>query len=430
MKLSCFSSPTVLVSSSNKKLTAITQSPKHPAEIKSSKSKQLQQTDFNCFEEQNLKNIISELEKTFNYNDSYDKHFPIYLQLWNEINKSDDHRNYVLWEAQAGKGKRSEALCCFLVEYRWLLTHSSMESSSKSQVLDDFRREALCEQALRKLVTRGIQNVIVSIVDKKNHSPAWEANKEQEKQENIISQISYILGLTKDKNNGAKNRLGMDPISNVIFTFASQDLIFIQKLVGGENPALKITHTIADSYYKSHSKKEKLPSKKIIDRVQNEIIETIYRNSEISIHNASSSINQESNTYRIISKAILDPAISKKHQQQMTSKIRTSTYRENNGEKKRSTAEIQKEYLVVDETLDLKSSQLYKDVNNYLLSINKNLTENDISLCAEDYYEFYRERLDLNVPPLVLLKSFQSQRDIQNKIGIQNKRYGIILTNN
>ena len=414
MSLSCFSSPNVSVSPSNKKLTTITQSPEPSAEIK-------QTIDLNSSKYNKLNNIISDLNESFNCNDNYDKLFPIYLQLWDGINKSEGYRNYVLQKAQADEGKCSDALCCFLVEYEWLLTHSNTRSPSESLVLDDFRREALCEQAIRKLVTRGIQNVIVSIVDKKNYSPDWNANEEQKNQESIISQISYILGLTTDKTNGAKERLGMDPISNVIFTFASQDLIFIQKQVGGENPALKITHTIADSYYRCHSKKEKLPSRELIDRVQNEIKENIYKNSGISTQDAPFSIEPEPNAYRIISKAILDPAISVMYHKQVTSRILSNTYRENNGEKKRSTVEMQKEYLVTDETLDLKSSQIYKDVNDYLLSINENLTENDILLCAKDYYEFFRERLDLNVPSLAQLEPFQSLN------GIPNKRNAIVF---
>lgn len=414
MNLSCLPSAGISVSSSNKKLPNITQSPEHFAEIK-------QTTDLNSSKYNKLNNIISELNESFNYNDDYDKLFPIYMQLWDEINKSEDHHNYVLWEAQADKGKRSDALCCFLVEYEWFMTHTNMSSPSESRVLDDFRREALCEQALRKLVTRGIQNVIVSIVDKKDYSPDWKPNEEQKNQENIISQVSYILGLTTDKTNGAKNRLGMDPISNVIYPFTIQNILFIQERLGGENPALNITHTIADSYYRCHSEKEKLPSEELIDRVQNEIMETLYSNSAILTQDTSSSIDPESGAYEIISKAILEPAISTMYHQQMTSKILANTYRENNGEKKKSTLEIQKEYLVTDETLDLKSSQIYKDVKNYLLSINENLTEDDISSCAKDYYEFFRKKYFIDAPGLAQLEPFQSMN------GIQNKRNGIVF---
>ncbi|CFQ19671.1 Uncharacterised protein [Yersinia enterocolitica] len=72
MKLPCVSSPNMSVSSSNQKLTIKNKSPEHSAEIKLSKSKQPQQTDFNCSVSKNLNKIISELERVFNYDD-YDK---------------------------------------------------------------------------------------------------------------------------------------------------------------------------------------------------------------------------------------------------------------------------------------------------------------------------------------------------------------------
>ncbi|HDL8466719.1 TPA: hypothetical protein PXR37_003364 [Yersinia enterocolitica] len=423
MKLPCVSSPNMSVSSSNQKLTIKNKSPEHSAEIKLSKSKQPQQTDFNCSVSKNLNKIISELERVFNYDD-YDKKKSIYMKLWDEINKCKDNHTYVLLEAQAGKGKRNNALSCFLVEHGWRLTHTNTKYPSESRVLDDFCREALCEQALRKLVTRGIQNVIVSIVDKKKHSLNWNANEEQKNQESIISKISYILGLTTDKTDGAKERLGMDPISNIIYSFAAKDLLSIREQVGGENPALNITHTIADSYYRCHSEKENLPSEELIDCVQNEIMETIYSNSAILTQGISSSIDPESSAYRIISKTILDPIISVMYEQQVVSKIQSNTYRENNG-KKKSTIEIQKEYLMTDEILDLKSSQIYKDVKNYLLSINENLTEDDITSCAKDYYEFFREKLKLNVPSLAQLEYLQLLNSNHNKN--QNKRNGIVF---
>ena len=112
MKLPCVSSPNMSVSSSNQKLTIKNKSPEHSAEIKLSKSKQPQQTDFNCSVSKNLNKIISELERVFNYDD-YDKKKSIYMKLWDEINKCKDNHTYVLLEAQAGKGKRNNALSCF-----------------------------------------------------------------------------------------------------------------------------------------------------------------------------------------------------------------------------------------------------------------------------------------------------------------------------
>lgn len=82
---------------------------------------------------------------------------------------------------------------------------------------------------------------------------------------------------------------------------------------------------------------------------------------------------------------------------------------------------------MIDETLDLKSSQIYKDVKNYLLSINENLTEDDITSCAKDYYEFFREKLKLNVSSLAQLEYLQLLNSNHNHNHNKNKRNGIVF---
>ncbi|HHL2558857.1 TPA: hypothetical protein ACQ31I_000701 [Yersinia enterocolitica] len=429
MNLSYFSSSNFSVSPSNKKLTTITQLPEYSAAIKSSQNKQLQQMDLDCTVKKSLDKIISDLERVFNYDD-YNQKKSIYTKLWDKINKNEDYRNYVLWEAQADKGKRSDALCCFLVEQSRLIVEGNILYKPETEKVENSRRTELCEEVLRKFVVRGVQAEIDSIATMKVNSQNWNGNDELKKQESTLSRVSYILGLTTNKKDGAKDRLGIGPVASVIGDMVNNARRFLQLRTGSEQPNIDVLHRITDVYYRCHSVNEKLPNQQIIDDVIQEVRASVRDSNLASAKGLPYSIDPESSAYRLISKTILDPTISAIYHQQMTSKILANTYRKNNVEKNKPTIEIQKEYLVVDETLDLKSSQLYKDVEKCLLDINENLTENDISLCAEDYYEFFRERLDLNVPSLALLKFLQSQRGIQNKSGIQNKRDGIVLTNN
>ncbi|MBX9494504.1 hypothetical protein J8Z86_00090 [Yersinia enterocolitica] len=417
MKLCCVSSPNMSVSSSNQKLTIKNKSSEHSAEIKLSKSKQPQQTDFNCFEENNLNNLISELNELFNYNDDNDKLFPIYMQLWDEIDKSENHRNHVLWEAQANKGKCSDALCVFLVDLSRLIVEES--PLYKPEKVNDIRRTELCEEVLRKFVARGVQAEIDSIADMKINSPHWNGNEELKKQESTLSLVSYILGLTTNKKDGAKDRLGIGPVASVIGDMVNNARSFLKLRIDSHQPNIDVLHKITDSYYRCYCEKEKLPNEQLIDNVIKEVRANVSSSNSAAAKGLPSSIDPESSAYRIISKAILDPAISAICQKKVESKTKSNFYRENKEEKMKSTVEIQKEYLMTDETLDLKSSQIYKDVKNYLLSINENLTEDDITSCAKDYYEFYREKLKLNVPSLAQLEYFQSLNS--------NKRNGIVF---
>ncbi|WP_145521737.1 hypothetical protein [Yersinia aldovae] len=391
------------------------------SETKLSKIKQPQQTDFNCFEEKKLDNIISELERVFNYNDDYGKNSSIYMQLWDEINKNENHRNHVLWEAQANKGKRSDALCVFLVDLSRLRVEESILYKPEKEKVKDIRRTELCEEVLRKFVARGVQAEIDAIADMKINSPHWNGNEELKKQESTLSLVSYILGLTTNKKDGAKDRLGMGPVASVVGDVVNNARSFLKLHIHSNQPNIDVLHRITDSYYRCYCEKEKLPNEQLIDNVIKEVRASVSRSNFASAKGLPSSIDPESSAYRMISKTILDPAISVMYQRQMTSKILSNVHRENNGEKKKTTVEIQKEYLATDETLDLKSSQIYKDVKNYLLSINENLTEDDISSCAKNYYEFFREKYFLDVHSLVQLEPFQSVN------GIQNKRNGIIF---
>ncbi|WP_145573624.1 hypothetical protein [Yersinia mollaretii] len=373
----------------------------------------IHKVDFNSFEERKLCNLISELEKEFNYNDDYDKKFPIYMQIWDEINKSDDHRNYVLLEAQTNKGKRSDALCCFLVDHGWLVAHTNTEVPSQSRVLDDLRSDALCQQAIRKLIVKGVQENIQSIVNGKSSPPKGWAQKEHEKQESILSIVSYVLGLTTDKENGAKNRLGQDPISNVVSSITIRAHDFINKNIDGKNPDAIVTHKIVDSYYRCYSEKEKLPSAEIIDKVMAEITNTVFIN--INPHNedyhtllddCKRPLSIEASAYRIISKALLHPIISEKYFKHMEAIIKSGSFLQPNGEKKEYIS-IEKEYLATDETYHIKSSQFYKDIESHLLNINKNLTEDDILSCSMDYHQYFCKVFELKVPSLAALEPFQ-----------------------
>lgn len=390
-------------------------------EKKTIKNNQIQKTDFNCFEECKLSNLISELEKDFDYNYGYDKTFPIYMQIWDEINKSDDHRNYVLMEAQANKGKRSDALCCFLVEQGWLVEHTNIEFPSQSRVLDDLRSDALCQQAIRKLIVKGVQENIQSIVNgKSSPSKEW-AKKEHEKQESILSIVCHVLGLTADKKNGAKNRLGQDPISNVVSSITNKAHDFIKKNIDGENPDAIVTRKIVDAYYRCYSNKEELPSAEIIDKVMAEITNTVFISSnphDVDYHtlldDCKRPLSIEASAYRIISKAILHPVISEKYFKHMESRVHSNSFRQPNGEKK-EYINMEKEYLATDETQHIYSSQFYKDIEGHLKSINKNLTDNDILLCSMDYHQYFCKQFGLNVPSLAALKSFQRLTIESNK---------------
>ncbi|WP_145568484.1 hypothetical protein [Yersinia mollaretii] len=390
-------------------------------EKKPIKNNLIHKVNFNCFEERKLCNLISELEKEFNYNDDYDKKFPIYMQIWDEINKSDDHRNYVLLENQTNKGKRSDALCCFLVEQGWLVEHTNTEVPSQSHVLDDLRSDALCQQAIRKLIVKGVQENIQSIVNGKSSPPKGWAQKEHEKQESILSIVSYVLGLTTDKENGAKNRLGQDPISNVVSSITIRAHDFINKNIDGKNPDAIVTHKIVDSYYRCYSEKEKLPSAEIIDKVMAEITNTVFISSnphDVDYHtlldDCKRPLSIEASAYRIISKAILHPVISEKYFKHMEAIIKSGSFLQPNGEKKEYIS-IEKEYLATDETQHIYSSQFYKDIEGHLKSINKNLTDNDILLCSMDYHQYFCKQFGLNVPSLAALKSFQRLTIESNK---------------
>ncbi|WP_145520922.1 hypothetical protein [Yersinia mollaretii] len=383
-------------------------------EKKSIKNNLIHKVNFNCFEERKLYNLISELEKDFDYNDDYDKKLPIYIQIWDEINKSDDHRNYVLLEAQANKGKRSDALCCFLVEQGWLVEHTNIEFPSQSHVLDDLRSDALCQQAIRKLIVKGVQENIKSIVDRNLYPQKGWAKKEHEKQESILSIVCYVLGLTADKENGAKNRLGQDPISNVVSSITNRAHDFIKKNIDGENPDAIVTHKIVDAYYRCYSEKEELPSAEIIDKVKDEIINTVFISSNphnegyhTLLDDCKRPLSIEASAYRIISKALLHPIISEKYFNHMEAIVKSRSFLQPNGEKKESIS-IEKEYLATDETYHIKSSQFYKDIESYLLSMNKNLTENDILLCSMNYHQYFCKQFDLDVPSIATLESLQA----------------------
>lgn len=297
----------------------------------------------------------------------------------------------------------------------------------KSEKVENIRRAELCQEVLRKFIARGVQAEIDSIADMKINLLNWDGNEERKKQESTLSLVSYILGLTTNKKEGAKDRLGIGPIASVIGAMVNNARSFFKSRIDSNQPNIDVLHRITDSYYRCYCEKEKLPNEELIDNVIKEVRASVSNSISDShlppVEDLPYSIDPESSAYRIISKAILDPVIRVMFQQQVASKKRSNAYRENNEEKKKSTLEIQKEYLVTDETLDLKSSRIYKDVKNYLLSINEDLTEDDITSCAKDYYEFFREQLKLNVPSLAQLEYFQSLNSIQN----QNKRNGIVF---
>lgn len=405
----------------NKCVSRIVKSLDFSHEKKSIKNNLIHKVNFNCFEERKLYNLISELEKDFDYNDDYDKKLPIYIQIWDEINKSDDHRNYVLLEAQANKGKRSDALCCFLVEQGWLVEHTNIEFPSQNHVLDDLRSDALCQQAIRKLIVKGVQENIQSIVDGKSSPPKGWAKKEHEKQESILSIVCYVLGLTTDKENGAKNRLGQDPISNIVSSITNRAYGFIKQNIGGEDPDRKVMHKIVDSYYRCYSNKEKLPSAEIIDKVITEIANTVFISSNphdedyhTLLDDCNSPLSIEASAHKIISKAILHPIISEKYFKHMESRVHSNSFRQPNGEKKEYIS-MEKEYLATDETQHIYSSQFYKDIEGYLRSINTNLTDNDILSCSMDYHQYFCKQFGLNVPSLAALESFQRLTIESNK---------------
>lgn len=396
--------------------------PNHFHDKKTIKNNQIQQTDFNCFEEHELRNLISELENKFNYNDDYDKNFPIYIQLWEEINKSDGHRNYVLLEAQANKGKRSDALCCFLVDQEWWgVRIIDTKDPSKIEVLDDVRRNVLREQAIRKLLLKGVQDSIDFIVAGGKHPPDKWADKEKEKQEDILSIVCYVLGLTANKKNGAKERLGQDAITSTVSNIVNKALHFLQQKLNDEHPDQKVTHKIVDSYYRCYSDKEKLPSAETIDNVVTEIANTIRISSnphDEEYHTLLDDCNRplsiEASTYNIISKAILHPIISKKYTQRMNNRIKSESLLQPNEEKKEYII-IGKEYLATDETHNIKSSQFYKDIEGCLLTFNSKLTENEIFSCAKDYHKYFCKVFELNVPSLAALEPFQPLSIESNK---------------
>lgn len=406
----------------NKCISRITKSLDFSHDKKSIKNNQIQQTDFNCFEERELCNLISELEKEFNYNDDYDKNFPIYIQLWEKINKSDDHRNYVLLEAQANKGKRSDALCCFLVDQEWWgVRIIDTKDPSESQVLDVLRRDALCQQAIRKLIMKGVQENIQLIVDRKSYPPNRWPDKEQEKQENILSIVCYVLGLTAKRENGAKNCLGQDAITTTVSSIANKAFCFLKQKTNDEHADQIVTHKIVDSYYRCYSDKEKLPSVEVIDKVITEIANTVFISSNphnedyhTLLDDFKRPLGIEASAYRLISKAILHPVITEKYFKYMESRVHSNSFRQPNGEKKEYIS-MEKEYLATDETQHIYSSQFYKDIKSYLLSINKNLNENEILSCSMDYHKYFCKVFKLNVPSLAALEPFQPLTIESNK---------------
>ncbi|WP_016671045.1 hypothetical protein, partial [Yersinia pestis] len=304
---------------------------------------------------------IDELELYFCPDTGKCKKLTTEMRVRNEIYKNLDYFYYFL-----EKSYTSVALSLLIVEQAWTNTHQPVSRGNikPEYRLDDYRRESLCEFAIREI----LKTVDEAIISQPSTTDSFTKKKNKKAYEDIISMVSYLVGLTKDKIQGAKQRYGSDPITQVLFQEFNKRNIF-HDYSGNEQDVLKdAMNGIVYSCYKFYSEKEKLPSVDVIKKIMKEVPQSInYPDSETA-------------AYRLISKAIIDPMIidinyeKHCHLSHLNALARTLIAKDipithNRKYKHYLTDNLNNKFIrlfLLDKTFDIRKSELYQRVEQHL----------------------------------------------------------------
>lgn len=380
--------------------------------------------------------LVENLDKSFCQYTGKHENLSSQQRVQRDFYKNDDFTAYFLEKSQS-----SVALCSHIVEQAWSNLYSPVSHKINNQPeyrLDDYRRESLCQFAIRKMlksVNEVINSTVQSQLISQNGAVRAEAIKnKQEKCEDVLSMVSYLLGLTTNKTGGAKQRYGSDPIRQVLFQEFHTKNLYVQS---GESPRRVLDSTInklADDYYQLNSGKEKLPNEQIINRVIKELQDSMVNNSLMT----------DSAAYRIISKTIIDPLLMAANYEEYHRHAYLNALARTWIEKDTPIGHNQKykHYLaanlprnnkfsrlfLLDKTFDIRKSELYQRVEQHLREINENISADDILRCCKDYYEFAREKYALKIPSLAEVEfTEQLTRSGHISAAIEHRRHGTYL---
>ncbi|AJK15827.1 Uncharacterised protein [Yersinia pseudotuberculosis] len=353
--------------------------------------------------------LVENLDKSFCQYTGKHENLSSQQRVQRDFYKNDDFTAYFLEKSQS-----SVALCSHIVEQAWNNMYALVSHKINNQPeyrLDDYRRESLCQFAIRKML-KSVNEVINSTVQSQlilqNGAVRAEAIKnKQEKCEDVLSVVSYLLGLTTNKTEGAKQRYGSDPIRQVLFQEFHNNKNYIKNNRLNEGMLEDTINSLSNGYYQLNSGKEKLPNEQIINRVIKELQDSI----------ANNSLMTDSAAYRIISKTIIDPVIMDANYEgyhrhaYLNALARTKLGKDisiSNKSKHIHYLAANLPYdnkfsrlFLLDKTFDIRKSELYQRVEQHLREINENISADDILRCYKDYYEFARKKYALKMPSLV-----------------------------
>ncbi|BFI65908.1 hypothetical protein okayama3_14930 [Yersinia pseudotuberculosis] len=352
--------------------------------------------------------LVENLDKSFCQYTGKHENLSSQQRVQRDFYKNDDFTAYFLEKSQS-----SVALCSHIVEQAWNNMYALVSHKINNQPeyrLDDYRRESLCQFAIRKML-KSVNEVINSTVQSQlilqNGAVRAEAIKnKQEKCEDVLSVVSYLLGLTTNKTEGAKQRYGSDPIRQVLFQEFHNNKNYIKNNRLNEGMLEDTINSLSNGYYQLNSGKEKLPSEQIINRVIKELQDSI----------ANNSLMTDGAAYRIISKTIIDPVIMDAnyegyhHHAYLNALARTKLGKDISISNKSKYIHYLAANLpydnkfsrlfLLDKTFDIRKSELYQRVEKHLQEINENISADDILRCCKDYYEFARKKYALKMPSL------------------------------
>lgn len=382
-----------------------------------------------------INRLIENLDEIFFQHEGEYNSLSILQIIQREFYKNDDVMNYFLEKSQ-----NSTALCSHIVEQAWsnmyaLVSHKV--NNEPEYQLDEYRRDSLCQFAIRKMlksVNKIINSTVKSqLISQKSEDRINAIEGKQKECEDVLSVVSYLLGLTTDQTKGAKERHGLDPIRQVLFQEFCTKSLYVKPGEPSGN-ALEITiNKLADGYYRLNSEKENLPSEQTINRVIKELQDSI----------ANNILTTGVSAYRLISKIIIDPIIMgvnyEKHYHllHLNALARTLIAKDipashNHKHKHYLADNLNNNKFIrlffLDKTSDIRKSKLYQRVEKQLREINENISADDILQCCKDYYEFAREKYALKIPSLAEVEfTEQLTRSGHIPTAIEHRRHGIYL---
>lgn len=351
--------------------------------------------------------LIDELDNNLCHYTGKCRKLALSMKIRNEIYKNEDYLAYFL-----EKARHSVALCLQIVEQAWTNIHQPVSHGNITPEyrMSDYRRESLCELAIRMLLKaadEAIKSRPPAQVNISDGGVKTDAAKNIHIQcEDMISTVSYLLGLTTDKKQGAKQRYGSDPITQVLFQSLYNKNLYYQYDEKSNAVLEGVIKTLSGSYYQFYSEQERLPGEQVVSRIIKEIQHSITHHQKFT----------ETTVYRIVSKAFIDPIIMdlnyEKYQHNCHSNALARTYLNKApriGDHRKYhhylTANLSHQHYFnrlfsIGKTFDISKSRLYQEVEKCLLVHNEKLTAEDILLCCKDYYEFAREKYSLKIPSL------------------------------